>query len=108
LGQTNAAIALYRQALDQHPSFAEAHAALGEIFLQTDKVAAAADSFAKAVKARPDYLVARLNLALLLARMGQRADAMQQLQAVLQLDPTNAIAGDLLRQLSSAADMPVR
>jgi len=108
LGQTNVAIVLYRQALDQHPSFAEAHAALGEIFLQTDKVAAAADSFAKAVKARPDYLVARLNLALLLARMGQRADAMQQLQAVLQLDPTNAIASDLLRQLSSAADMPVR
>lgn len=108
LGQTNEAVLLYRQAIALNPAFAEAHAALGESLLQAGRVAEATEAFAAAVRLRPGFVAARLNLAVLLARLGQRDEAVQQVQAVLQLEPANALAADLLRQLTSAGEVPAR
>jgi SpoVK/Ycf46/Vps4 family AAA+-type ATPase len=55
------------------------------------------DSLRKAVDAMPDDVPLRLHLATLLLRGGQRDEAVRQLGAVLQRDPDNAQALDLLR-----------
>jgi SpoVK/Ycf46/Vps4 family AAA+-type ATPase len=55
------------------------------------------DSLRKAVDAMPDDVPLRLHLATLLLRGGQRDEAVRQLGAVLQRDPGNAQALDLLR-----------
>jgi AAA+ superfamily predicted ATPase len=55
------------------------------------------DSLRKAVEAMPDDVPLRLHLATLLLRAGQRDEAVRQLGAVLQRDPGNAQALDLLR-----------
>jgi AAA+ superfamily predicted ATPase len=55
------------------------------------------DSLRKAVEAMPDDVPLRLHLATMLLRAGQRDEAIRQLGAVLQRDPGNARALDMLR-----------
>jgi AAA+ superfamily predicted ATPase len=67
------------------------------------------DSLRRAVEAMPDDVPLRLHLATLLLRGGQREEAIRQLGAVLQRDPGNATALDLLRDppaLAEAAGQP--
>ena len=56
------------------------------------------DSLRRAVEAMPDDVPLRLHLATLLLRGGDRDEAVRQLGAVLQRDPGNATALDLLRE----------
>jgi AAA+ superfamily predicted ATPase len=56
------------------------------------------DSLRKAVEAMPDDVPLRLHLATLLLRAGQRDEAVRQLGAILQREPGNAQALDLLRE----------
>jgi AAA+ superfamily predicted ATPase len=60
------------------------------------------DSLRRAVEAMPDDVPLRLHLAALLLHGGQRDEAVRQLGAVLQREPANAAALDLLRQGSEA------
>ena len=55
------------------------------------------DSLRKAVEATPDDVPLRLHLATMLLQAGQRDEAVRQLGAVLQRDPGNARALDMLR-----------
>ena len=55
------------------------------------------DSLRRAVEAMPDDVPLRLHLAALLMRGGQRDEAIRQVGAVLQRDPGNSAALDLLR-----------
>ncbi len=70
------------------------------------------DSLRRAVEAMPDDVPLRLHLATLLLHGGQRDEAVRQLGAVLQREPGNAAALDLLREGSQgpasaeAADDP--
>jgi len=61
------------------------------------------DSLRRAVEAMPDDVPLRLHLATLLLRGGDRDEAVRQLGAVLQRDPGNATALDLLREGPAAA-----
>jgi AAA+ superfamily predicted ATPase len=62
------------------------------------------DSLRKAVEAMPDDVPLRLHLATMLLRGGQRDEAIRQLGAVLQRDPGNARALDLLRSGPAPAE----
>jgi SpoVK/Ycf46/Vps4 family AAA+-type ATPase len=67
------------------------------------------DSLRRAVEAMPDDVPLRLHLAALLLRGGQRDEAIRQVGAVLQRDPGNSAALDLLREgtgPAEAADQP--
>jgi SpoVK/Ycf46/Vps4 family AAA+-type ATPase len=65
------------------------------------------DSLRRAVEAMPDDVPLRLHLATLLLRGGQRDEAIRQVGAVLQRDPGNTAALDLLREGPASAE-PVR
>jgi SpoVK/Ycf46/Vps4 family AAA+-type ATPase len=62
------------------------------------------DSLRKAVDAMPDDVPLRMHLATMLLRGGQRDEAIRQLGAVLQRDPGNARALDLLRSGPAPAE----
>jgi len=55
--------------------------------------------FETALKIHPEYLKARLNLALALYEKGLRDESMTNLEMVLELDPENELAVNLLREL---------
>ena len=62
------------------------------------------DSLRRAVEAMPDDVPLRLHLATMLLRGGQRDEAIRQVGAVLQRDPGNTAALDLLREDPAAAE----
>ncbi len=62
------------------------------------------DSLRRAVEAMPDDVPLRLHLATLLLRGGQRDEAIRQVGAVLQRDPGNTAALDLLREGPASAE----
>ena len=62
------------------------------------------DSLRRAVEAMPDDVPLRLHLATLLLRGGQRDEAIRQVGAVLQRDPANTAALDLLREGPATAE----
>jgi len=62
------------------------------------------DSLRRAVEAMPDDVPLRLHLATLLLRGGQRDEAIRQVGAVLQRDPGNTAALDLLREGPATAE----
>jgi SpoVK/Ycf46/Vps4 family AAA+-type ATPase len=64
------------------------------------------DSLRKAVEAMPDDIPLRLHLATLLIEAGQRDEAVRQLGAVLQRDPTNPEALGLLSPEKTGAAPP--
>jgi AAA+ superfamily predicted ATPase len=62
------------------------------------------DSLRRAVEAMPDDVPLRLHLATLLLSGGQRDEAIRQVGAVLQRDPGNSAALDLLREGPAPAE----
>jgi AAA+ superfamily predicted ATPase len=62
------------------------------------------DSLRRAVEAMPDDVPLRLHLATLLLRGGRRDEAVRQLGAILQREPGNAAALDLLREGPASAE----
>ena len=62
------------------------------------------DSLRKAIDAMPDDVPLRLHLATLLLSGGQRDEAIRQVGAVLQRDPGNSAALDLLREGPAPAE----
>ncbi len=49
----------------------------------------------------PQFIPARLNLAILYAKIGKFAEARSQAEAVLDVSPSNAAAQKMLQQLSA-------
>jgi SpoVK/Ycf46/Vps4 family AAA+-type ATPase len=62
------------------------------------------DSLRRAVEAMPDDVPLRVHLATLLLRAGQRDEAIRHVGAVLQRDPGNTAALDLLREGPASAE----
>ena len=56
--------------------------------------------FETALKINPNYLKARLNLALSLYEKGARDESRKNLDMVLKLDPQNELAKNLMTELS--------
>ena len=99
LGRPSEAAAEYRQAVRLRPGYADAWYNLGNALAAAGRPGDARDAFTRAVGANPDFADARFNLALALLREpGRRAEAADNLRAVLRLQPGNAEAARLLHR----------
>jgi tetratricopeptide (TPR) repeat protein len=104
-GERAEAVSCYEKAVAIDEESAEAQNNLGGLLAQ-DEPRRAARHFQAAVKARPDFLEARFNLAATLARLGVADQAAEQYRAVLQIQPDFAPARAGLEALAAGAKPP--
>jgi len=78
-------MALLRQSMERHPSFAFSHALMGKVLLRLNKVREAAASLIRAVELRPDLTQAHLHLARAHRLLGDEAAAAREFDIVRQL-----------------------
>src|SRR5258707_5561715 len=69
-GRLEEAIAWFRQALEWHPDFAEAHYSLGRSAFDLERLDDAVAHFREAIRSAPDYVEAHYNLAHVLLLKG--------------------------------------
>jgi DNA-binding winged helix-turn-helix (wHTH) protein/tetratricopeptide (TPR) repeat protein len=82
------ALACARRALALQPGNAEAHSTLGLLAGQRDyDLATAEDELRRATAGDPQYVDARVNLAMVLAMRGQSDDSLREFTIAQQLDP---------------------
>ena len=102
-GQFNRAQESAEAATKADSNLAEPHALLGRIFSQKRRLTDAAVEFREAVRLRPDFMQARLDLASILIAQNERSQAVEQLREVLNgKDPQSArVAAEALQQLGA-------
>ena len=100
-GQFNRAEESAQAATRADPNLAEPHALLGRIFSQKRRLTEAAAEFHEAVRLRPDFMQARLDLASVLVAENEVQQAVEQLREVVKgRDPQSArIAAEALQRL---------
>jgi tetratricopeptide (TPR) repeat protein len=83
------------------PNLPEPHALLGRLLARKRQLAEAAKEYRQALRLRPDFAQARLDLASVLVAQGEKQQAVEQLHEVAQgSDPSAArIAGEALQRL---------
>ena len=86
-GETEAAVASYRRALDIDPDLAAAHNGLGGALEDGGHTADAVEAYRRAVALEPDYAEAHNNLGGALAELGRLADAAAALRRAIALTP---------------------
>ncbi len=105
LGRPEAALEAARKAVEINPLLASAHYNLGIAQGVTD-LRAALESFEMAGAIDPDYLDARLNAAIALAKLDRTAEAVGRLQALVSERPDYQPARNVLAQLGGSAPGP--
>jgi tetratricopeptide (TPR) repeat protein len=96
-GQTEKAIACYRESLRLNPALARNHLSLAAAFLADGKDEEAAPHLARYLDAQPDHLVIRAHYAELLLRLERRGDAREQFERfVAEVQDHEALAGEHL------------
>ena len=75
------------RAIDLHPEFAKAHAALGAVYLQLGNFPASEDALTRALGIAPDLVQAESNLALLYAKTERFDDAIKVYQNLIRKHP---------------------
>jgi tetratricopeptide (TPR) repeat protein len=89
-GDSQGAIALYKEALSTVPDYAEAHANLAHELLKAGQFAGAEPHLVQALAQKPDLASAHGDFGVLLAARGQYEEARQQFVRALSLNPDNA------------------
>jgi len=92
LGQMNASVKCYEQALAIKPDYAEVHSNLGSTLQKLRQLDAAVKSFEKALAIKPDYADAYYNLANTLHILGQLEAAVKHYEQALTIKPNYAEA----------------
>jgi tetratricopeptide (TPR) repeat protein len=100
-GMPREAIAEYEKAVGLCPHFADLLTKLGALYRETNDLARAKEAYEAAVKSRPTYVPARIQLGVTLLALGQSSAAEQQWTKALEVDPENARAKMYLRMLAS-------
>src|SRR5690242_15998513 len=85
-GQTDAAITQLKRAVKLAPHYLRALNDLGVLYLQLNRLPEAAELFAQVVKLDESFLVARLNLGVVLHRQGKGNEAVQTLATLYEKD----------------------
>lgn len=86
-GEYSQALQYLHRAVDLHPEFAKAHAALGTVYLQLGDFPASEKALTHALHIAPDLVPAASNLALLYARTERFDDAIRVYQDLIQKHP---------------------
>lgn len=108
LGRLKEAEAVLRHAIVLRPDYADAHNNLGNVLRDMGRAADAEAAHRRALALRPDDLAAQLNLAVVLRdqgklEMGAALEAAMSAQRVLDSEPENALAANVLGMTSAAA-----
>jgi protein O-mannosyl-transferase len=99
-GRLDDAIAQYREALRLRPDYVSAHNNLGSALSAEGRAADAVAQFEAALRPNPDVAAIQLNLAIALLKLPNRAnEAAEHLNAVLRLQPDNAVARQILTRI---------
>jgi tetratricopeptide (TPR) repeat protein len=101
-GDTAAETTLLEHAIRIDPSFALAQNQLGYLASRSGDAAAAEEHFREAVRAAPGYIQAWVSLAATLAMQSRFPEAQEALASALRIDPTNAEALQLRKDLTAA------
>jgi Flp pilus assembly protein TadD len=72
---------------------------LAEEFAFSNQTAAARDEFQAALKQKPDYAFAHLNLGVALSRLGDVVGALRELEEARRLDPENQMVQSYVNQV---------
>lgn len=86
-GEYAQALQYLHRAIDLHPEFAKAHAALGTVYLQLGDFPASEEALARALQLTPGLMQAESNLALLYAKTERLEDAIRVYQDLVQRHP---------------------
>ena len=86
-------------AVDVEPDNAEAHSALGALYLRQENLPAAHNQFLEATRLAPASASAHYNLGAVLARQDNNRDASSEFRKALQLDPDFHQAREALNRL---------
>jgi tetratricopeptide (TPR) repeat protein len=97
-GGLRRALEVYRAATTQRPDDWQLHFNFGSLLLDFGEKPGAAAEFSTAVRLMPVFPALRMLLAQTLWEQGQRAEAIQQYQLALRVDPDYAPAKDALAQ----------
>lgn len=88
-------------AVQEQPDNADAHSALGRLYLRQGVLADARTQFAEAVRLSPDSAAAHYNLGLTLAGLNNTRDAAAEFRRALQNDPGFTRAREALERLQN-------
>lgn len=94
-----AALRHFDRALQLNPKFPDLHNYRGVTLCELERVDEAIDAFRLSAALSPEYLVPRLNLAFAHVRAGRLDEAEAELEAILELDPTEMAAQAKLKEL---------
>jgi tetratricopeptide (TPR) repeat protein len=103
IGDTAAEQKALQKAVQIDPDMAIAHHQLGYLAFSSGDPAAAEAQFREAVRAAPGYTDAWISLAATLGTESRYPEAQQAVQRALEIDPHNAKAMELQKDLANAA-----
>jgi tetratricopeptide (TPR) repeat protein len=98
------AIRELKKAIAINPDYPDLHNYLGIAYGNSGMGDDAIEEFKISLKINPYYLKARLNLALALYEKGQYQEAQNHLTRVLEIQPQNQLANNLLSELNAVKD----
>ena len=93
------ALAELDEAIALGPKYGDLHNYRGVALCELGRVDEGVAAFRRSVALNSDYVVAKLNLAFAFIRAGHFKDAEQQLEAVLEQDPSQTVASSKLEEL---------
>jgi tetratricopeptide (TPR) repeat protein len=97
------ALAELDRALERNPNYPDLHNFRGVVLSELERVDEAVLAFRESIELAPRFIVPRLNLAFILARVGEYRDAEAELEAILALDPHERVAAAKLDELRSGS-----
>lgn len=96
LGNNEAAIESYRNAIARKDDFLEARSNLGSLLLEMDRATEAAECFRELLKRFPDSSESHYNLANVLQEQSSYDEACEHFRKAIELDPENSAARENL------------
>jgi tetratricopeptide (TPR) repeat protein len=96
---------LFEKALTQDATYSQAALYLGRTYHALNEHESAGKFFRRAIEIDPDYVEARASFAGMLLDIGNVDEAIRQLNAVMQRDPSHALAHYLLAQAFRMKDL---
>ena len=106
MGQTQAAVAMADQLIRENPRDPYFHEFKGDVLRDAGQPAAAVGAYSQAVALLPRDPALRFGLGQAQFNAGQQAAATKTLEAVVQTEPTNVAAWDLLQKAYDASGNP--